>query len=94
MSGLYAMFPLHGLQARQASDDQPLFVLLAPIDHAVNMLRQNFSGLHYHRLIVRLQLLIDGQCTFDGGGCNRLFHHIGDLSRLRSRAPIACDPGT
>ena len=43
MSRLYAMLPLDGLQVREASDGQPLFVLLAPIDHSVDMLREDFS---------------------------------------------------
>jgi hypothetical protein len=53
---------------REAAHGQPLFVLFALVDHSVNVLRQDFSGLQYHRLIAGLQLLIDGQGAFDGAG--------------------------
>jgi hypothetical protein len=56
VSGLYAVVPIDGLQVREAANGQPLFVPLAAVHHTVNMLRQDFSGLNYHRLIAGLQL--------------------------------------
>ena len=52
------MLPLNSLQMRETADGQPVFVLLAEVHHSINTLRQDFSGLHYHRLITWLQLLI------------------------------------
>ena len=54
MSGLNDVIPLNGLQVSEAADGQPLFILLAPIDHSVNMLCENLFCLHYHRWITRL----------------------------------------
>lgn len=48
------MLPLDGLQAREAADGQPLFVPLAAVDHSEDMLRQDLSGLHYHRSVAGL----------------------------------------
>ena len=48
------MVPLDGLQVREAANGQPLFVPLTAVHHTVNMLRQEFSGLNYHRLIAGL----------------------------------------
>ena len=79
------MVPLDGLQVDDSADRQPLFVTLAAAHHRENMLRQHLSGLHDHGLIAGLQLLINVQCAFDGGGCNRLFNRVGD--RLAARAP-------
>lgn len=71
------MVPLDSLQVDQAADGQPLFVPLAAVDHPENMLRQDFSRLHDHRLIAGLHLLIDGERAFDGGRCNDLFDRLG-----------------
>jgi hypothetical protein len=49
--GPYAVDTLHRLQVGQTAYGQPLFVLLASIDHPVNMLREDLSCLHDHRLI-------------------------------------------
>jgi len=68
---------------REAANGQPLFVPLAAIHHTVNILRQDFSGLNYHRLIAGLQLLIDDQCVFDGGGCSDLFRPRRESSASR-----------
>jgi hypothetical protein len=42
MSGLDVVVPLDGLEVREAADGQPLFILLALVDHSVDMLRQGF----------------------------------------------------
>jgi hypothetical protein len=45
LSGLYRMIALDGLEVDEAADRQPVLVVLALVNHSVDMLGQNFPSL-------------------------------------------------
>jgi hypothetical protein len=84
VSELYPVHAFDGFEVSEAANGKPLFVPHTAVTHSTNILGQNFSGLRDHRLVARLHLLVDGQCSFDCSGYDRLLN----------ASAIACVSGT